>query len=197
MTKEKLEEIEAFLSQFPPDEYSSRGPTAVTHLRTVMAEIAKLQAVVQAARNTVSDRVIKLPRWMSGEEVKGIIDWLDSLELREVEELKRVHERVAELERQLFAAQSDILREGMERDQAQAECARLKNIEAIAVRATEWACECQGEAMRYRQALEYCACEGQDDADIHAMDQFKLAEILIGIRNCAQSALSGEEERKG
>lgn len=122
---------------------------------------------------------------------------LNSEKLRCDTELVGLRERVAELERQLFAAQSDILREGMERDQAQAECARLKNIEAIAVRATEWACECQGEAMRYRQALEYCACEGQDDADIHAMDQFKLAEILIGIRNCAQSALSGEEERKG
>lgn len=82
-------------------------------------------------------------------------------------------------------------------EEARAECARLKEALEGDNLTGKRVYRLLEERDRYREALEYCACEGEDSASIHAMDQFYLAEAVISMMNCASHALRGEEERKG
>lgn len=73
---------------------------------------------------------------------------LNSEKLRCDTELVGLRERVAELERQLFAAQSDILREGMERDRFRDALEKIARVDCCAVCKRRAADALRGEGER-------------------------------------------------
>lgn len=119
-------------------------------------------------------KVIPIPRWMSGEEVRGLIEWLDGLDLREVEELRTAHESLRAVREELGRECELIVCLTRQRDDRTTENAKLRE-----------------ELERWKQAHAAVQKEKGDAALLYLNQSSKLREELERVKALHQHMLDG------